>query len=189
MSKKSHHKTSKIRIPIKQNAKTVMMGDIELTIPVLSIYHTKFFNDIKADNFYEVIGPLIDKIYKNPTKSQFSFIIIKLLEHNKALKTITEYDGETFDLSDIQLSSKTKFIVDDVEYEFKPLMPEDDYETPLQLLSNNLIGDKVDFSARGITFEFMKVYYEYNRDVYVVGDKGSILEGLGVIIDYFATEE
>lgn len=186
MSKKSQDKTSKIRIPIKQNAKTIMMGEHEITIPVLSIYHSQYFKDLKADNFYEMIKPLVETIFPNPNKSQFSYIMIKLLEHNGVLLQKSEIGEEMFYLSDIKMSNETKFIVDDVEYEFEPIMPDDDLDIPLDFLGKKLIGDKVDFNVRGMSHEFIKVYYQYTRDIYVVGSEGNSYEGLGNLIDIFS---
>lgn len=189
MSKKYQAGTSKIRVPIKQNAKMVMMGDIEVCIPVLSIYHSKIFSNMDANNFYEILSPLVERVYENPNRSQFSFILLKIMEHNKIINSVANIDGELFDLSNVVINDTTKFYVDDVEYEFEQIMPYDDMGIPLEFLSKKLIGDKVDFTARGISFEFMKVFYDYTKDIRIVGSKGNIIEGLGFIVDAFGKEK
>lgn len=184
MQKKS--KTAKIRLNIKTvGGKEIELNGRKITIPTLTFYHRKFFNE--NDTTFDYLSKITKSICNDLTRSEVEYVIIQLLIHNKKLPVkYKNKHGETFDSKNIELIEKNEFEYKGKVYKFNKIDSyfsiDDIDDTLLGYANKQLINSDIDFTAEDSDPNFYAMAMAYYRTIKITGDKGTTFYGIADII-------
>lgn len=108
---------NKINLNILAPTKTITLNGKDIKIPKLGLRHKLLINTEMG--YEECIKAILSTISTNLSQAERDLVTLHILEFNDKIKSKVEVNGVHFDINDVEISQKLKFVVGDYEFKFK----------------------------------------------------------------------
>lgn len=169
-------------------AKEININGKVIHVPKMSLFHYNIVKDEK--DITKITTKIASSVQKGLSKAERDIVLLHLLEHNGKLQQSVVKNGKTYNLDDVVIIQKLRFVYGDYEFKFKTPVVEDSFVVAEDILNNCLISTKYKGETiPNIDFKTMPAFVYKWLDLIVttigIQDGNEMIKGVDNITELF----